>query len=145
MLSMAMDITDRRKVEDDLRKGDAEFRAMFDMASIGMAQSDPRTGQWLRVNRKMCVITGYSANELLQMRIAELTYPADRQEDSELFLQVVRGEAPDYRMEKRYVRKDGTVAWVNVNMTVIRDAARPRRWRRWGASRGAWRTTSTTC
>jgi len=122
-LTMALDVTDRKKSENDLRKGDAEFRAMFDMASIGMAQADTRTQQWLRVNAKMCEITGYSADEMLKMHIAELTYPADRQKDSELFQQVVRGEAPDYRVEKRYLRKDGTVVWVNVNMTVIRDAA----------------------
>ena len=57
------------------------------------------------------------------MRIPEITHPDDRQQDWELFQRVVRGEAPDYRLEKRYVRKDGSIAWVNVNMTVIRDAA----------------------
>jgi PAS domain S-box-containing protein len=88
-----------------------------------MAQADPQTGQWLRVNQKMCVITGYSAAELLRMRVPEITHPDDRQKDWEEFQRVVRGEAPDYRMEKRYGRKDGAVAWVNVNMTVIRDAA----------------------
>ena len=88
-----------------------------------MAQADPRTGQWLRVNQKMCAITGYSAAELLRMRISELTHPDDRQKDGDEFARVVRGAAPDYRLEKRYMRKDGAVAWVNVNMTVIRDAA----------------------
>jgi PAS domain S-box-containing protein len=98
------------------------MRAMFDLAAVGIAQADPRTGRWLRVNQKMCAITGYDADELLGMRISELTHPDDRQADSEAFQRVVRGEQPDYRLEKRYVRKDGTVAWVNVNMTVIRDA-----------------------
>src|ERR1039458_9433110 len=57
------------------------------------------------------------------MRVPEMTHPEDRQSDREKFERVVRGEAPDYRMEKRYIRKDGALAWVNVNMTVIRDAA----------------------
>src|ERR1035437_2022300 len=100
-----------------------ESESMFQLASIGMAQSDPQTGQWLRVNQKMCAITGYTAAELLRMRASELTHPHDRQKDAEEFARVVRGEAPDYRLEKRYVRKDGAVVWVNVNMTVIRDAA----------------------
>ena len=104
-------------------ESEKQFHAMFDLASIGMAQADPRTGQWVRVNRKMCAITGYSASELLRMRISELTHPDDRQKDGDDFARVVRGAAPDYRLEKRYLRKDGGVAWVNVNMTVIRDAA----------------------
>jgi PAS domain S-box-containing protein len=96
---------------------------MFELASIGMAKADPSTGQWLRVNQKMCAITGYTAAELLKMRVPDLTHPDDRQKDWEKFQRVVRGEASDYRLEKRYVLKDGTLAWVNVNMTVIRDVA----------------------
>jgi two-component system cell cycle sensor histidine kinase/response regulator CckA len=57
------------------------------------------------------------------MLVADITHPEDRLSDRESFERVVRGEAPDYRMEKRYIRKDGVLAWVNVNMTVIRDAA----------------------
>jgi two-component system, cell cycle sensor histidine kinase and response regulator CckA len=113
----------RLQAEAASRETEEQFRSMFEVASIGMAQADPRTGQWLRVNQKMCAITGYSAAELLKMRVSELTHPDDRQEDWEKFQRVLRGEAADYRLEKRYVRKDGTVAWVNVNMTVIRDAA----------------------
>ena len=122
-IAIKQDITDRKQAEEALRQSEEQFRAMFDLASVGIAQADPHTGQWLRVNKKMCEITGYSAGELLQMRVADITYPEDRQLDREAFERVVRGEAPDYRMEKRYIRKDGALAWVNVNMTVIRDAA----------------------
>ncbi|SPE51229.1 putative Multi-sensor hybrid histidine kinase [Verrucomicrobia bacterium] len=127
-VAVKQDVTERKRAEAASRQSEDEFRAIFEVASIGMAQTDPRTGQWLRVNQKMCAITGYAADELLQMRVPDITHPEDRQRDWELFQQVVRGDAPDYRLEKRYVRKDGVVAWVNVNMTVIRDAAgRPAR------------------
>ena len=119
---LEQEISERKLAEESLRESEEQFRAMFEVASIGIAQADIRTGQWLRVNQKMCAITGYSAEEMLQMRVPEITHPEDRQRDWEAFQRVVRGEAPDYRMEKRYVRKDGTPVWVNVNMTVIRDA-----------------------
>ena len=113
----------RRKAEAALRESEDQFRAIFELASVGIAQADIRTGQWLRVNQKMCAITGCSADELLRLHISQVTHPDDRQSDWAAFQRVVRGEQPDYRMEKRYIRKDGSLIWVNVNMTVIRDAA----------------------
>jgi PAS domain S-box-containing protein len=117
------DITQRIQAELALRQSEEQFRAMFEVASIGMAQADVHTGQWLRVNAKLCAITGYTVEEMLRLRVSEITHPEDREQDWQAFARVVRGDAPDYRMEKRYVRKDGTLVWVNVNMTVIRDAA----------------------
>ena len=123
VLGTYLDITARKETKEQLRASEEQFRAMFELASIGMAQADPRTGQWLRVNKKMCDITGYPAGEMLQLRVSELTHPDDRQKDWAAFQQVARGEKPDYQMEKRYLRKGGTVIWVNVNMSVVRDAA----------------------
>ena len=119
--SIIHDITERKRAEEKLRESEEHFKAMFETASIGVAQADPKTGQWLRVNQKMCEITGYSSAELLTMRVPEITHPEDRERDWEAFQNVVNGRAKNYRIEKRYVRKDDTIAWVNVNMTVIRD------------------------
>jgi PAS domain S-box-containing protein len=122
-IEVVEDITERKRAAEVLRDSEEHFRAMFEVASIGMAQADLQTGQWLRVNEKMCNITGYTPEEMLAMRIPEITHPEDRERDWSMFQQVVRGERKDYRLEKRYIRKDGQVAWVNVNMTVVRDAA----------------------
>ncbi|HEY5282180.1 MAG TPA: PAS domain S-box protein, partial [Polyangia bacterium] len=115
------DVSERRRTVEALRQSEAEFRAMFEVASIGMGQADPATGRLLRVNRKLGEISGYSETELLGMRIQDLTHPEDRVGDWADLQGVIAGKAPSYRREKRYVRKDGQVAWVNVNMTVLRD------------------------
>ena len=111
------------EARQESEENERQFKAMFETASIGMAQADPHTGRWVRVNQKLCDITGYTEGELLALRVPEITHPEDREADWESFQRVIRGEEPHYRMEKRYVRKDGTTVWVNVNMTVIRDEA----------------------
>ena len=110
-----------RTAQAALRESEEEFRAMFEMASIGMAQADPATGKLQRVNQKLCDITGYSEAELLQLKVRDITHPEDRDLEWELFQRVVRGENPNYNLEKRYVRKDQNFVWVNVHMSVIRD------------------------
>jgi len=120
---MHFDITERKLAEEALRRNEEEFRAMFELASVGIAQADPLTSRLLRVNSKMCQITGYSADEMVGMRISELTHPEDREANAEEFQRALLPGSPDYRMEKRYIRKDGSIVWANVNVTVIRGDA----------------------
>lgn len=94
---------------------------MFELAAVGMAQADPHTGKFIRVNAKFCQITGYSEHELLEMRISELNHPEDRHLDRPGFERLISGEITNYSLEKRYVRKDGRTIWVEVNVAAIRD------------------------
>jgi PAS domain S-box-containing protein len=105
-----------------LRQNEKAFRAMFDLASIGICEANARTGRFVRANQKMCSITGYSVEELLGLNIRDITHPEDRERDWQAFKQVVAGEASEYRVETRYVRKDGSIGWVNLGMTRMRDA-----------------------
>ena len=114
---------ERYRAAEALSSSEARFRLVAESAPVGMAQADPRTGRWLSVNPKMCAMTGYSEREMLGLRVSDITHPEDRAADWEAFQRVVRGEAPSYKIEKRYLRKDGSEAWVSVNMTVLRDAA----------------------
>ena len=114
--------------ERKLRESEQEYRATFEVAAVGKAQADPKTGRFLRVNRKLCQITGYSAEELLSMTFPQLTHPAEREADLKKFKRLVTGEAAEYAVEKRYLHKDGRVVWVSVNATLIRDEqGRPQR------------------
>ncbi|WP_332911597.1 PAS domain S-box protein [Algoriphagus boritolerans] len=72
------------------------------------------------VNSFYETITGYSTEELLQMNFVELTHPDDRERDWELFSQALRGEG-EYRNEKRYIKKDGSLVWVRIHMAFIKD------------------------
>lgn len=109
--------------QNPLLQSEEGFGKMFALASVGLAQADPATGQWLCVNQQLCNITGYSSEEMVRMKISEITHPDDRQKDWDAFQSVIRGEAPHYQLDKRHIRRNGEVAWVNVNMTVIRDLA----------------------
>ncbi|NLF40458.1 PAS domain S-box protein [bacterium] len=122
-LREASDRRARRSAEEALRKSEEHFRTVFELASVGITQADPQTRKWIRVNQKMCAITGYPAAELLRMSVTDILHPDDREEDRRVFERLVRGDVPDSRIEKRYIRKDGSIAWVNVNTTVMRDAA----------------------
>jgi len=67
-------------------------------------------GRFLRVNDKLCQITGYSRDQLLKMTFHDITHPDDVGEDGS-GRRVKAGELDTYLMEKRYVRKDGTIVW----------------------------------
>ena len=112
-----------REVEEALRISDAGFRAMFELSGVGMVQADAPGFRFTRVNKKFCEIVGYSADELLAETYIGLTHPLDRQRDMSTLARVLRGKADSWSIEKRCVRKDGSVIWVGVNGAVLRDDA----------------------
>lgn len=117
------DVTARLEAEQALRESEEQFRAMFEAAAVGMTQVDPVTLRFLRVNAKFCQISGYGAAELLGRPFPEITHPDDREADLTMFRRMVQGMFPATTVEKRYVRRDGPVVWVEVTATLVRDAA----------------------
>jgi PAS domain S-box-containing protein len=123
MLGIFQNVTELKQAEEALRLSEENFRIMFEVALVGMGQAEAPSGLLIRVNRKMCEITGYPEAELLRKTLLEITHPEDRSVHSENYQRLLRGDISDYRLEKRYLRKDGSVVWVNVNVAAIRDAA----------------------
>src|SRR4051794_9750234 len=115
-------LLDRRRTEDALRESEERFRGTFENAGVGIADCDVQ-GRFLRVNRKLCEIVGYTREELLQRTWQDLTHPDDLAACLEQFVPLLRGEQPGYSLEKRYVRKDGSPVWIDLAVSLRRDAA----------------------
>jgi PAS domain S-box-containing protein len=93
--------------------------ATFEQAAIGIAHLT-LAEEWISVNQRYCEITGYSREEILKLRLEELTHPDDVAASQEFLARIRSGELPEYRMEKRYVRKDGSIIWVHLTVSIVR-------------------------
>src|SRR3954468_18882827 len=93
--------------------------ATFEQAAIGITHLT-LDEQWISVNQRYCDITGYSREEILQCKVEDLTHPDDVPASLEFIRRIRDGELPEYRMEKRYIRKDGDIIWVNLTVSIVR-------------------------
>jgi PAS domain S-box-containing protein len=106
--------------------GDSLFQNAFEHAAIGMALV-ALDGKWLRVNRSVCEITGYSEAELLQRSFQDITHPDDLDLDLANVRKMLANEIDSYQMEKRYFHKNGAIIWVLLSVSLVRDEeGRPR-------------------
>ena len=122
VISLAQDITERMRAEEALRESEERFRGTFDNAAVGIAHEDA-DGRFLRVNETYCGIVGYTREELLARTFQDITYPEDLAAELEQFTRLMRGELSSYSLEKRYIRKDGSIVWIDMSSSLQRDAA----------------------
>ena len=115
------EVCHRQQAEAALRESEARFRAIFQQAAVGMNQVD-FSGNFLRVNQRFCEILGYTESELLQMKVQEITYHGDYESEHNYVHQLLAGEISAYSTEKRLLRKDGEVRWVNLTASLVRDS-----------------------
>jgi two-component system, sensor histidine kinase and response regulator len=121
-VALVRDMTERKQAEEALRESEERFRGTFENAAVGIAQTDP-TGRILNVNEKFCSIVGYTRAEILQKSFADITHPEDLAASLETFIALMRDETPVFGLEKRYLRKDGSLVWVELFASLQRDAA----------------------
>lgn len=115
------DISDRRAAELALRESEARLAATYNHALVGIGEVD-RRGRFIRANEQFCVITGYSLDQLQTKTLFEITHPDDVEQDMRLFEEQWAGKRNGYRLEKRYVRKDGTIIWIELAASMVRGA-----------------------
>ena len=92
----------------------------FEHAAIGMAWF-AADGRWLKVNRALCNLLGYSSEELLAKRFQDITYPDDLEADLEYVRQMLASEIRSYQVEKRYFHKAGHIVWALLSVSLVRD------------------------
>lgn len=103
----------------DPLSSDSLFQSAFEFAAIGMALLSVE-GKWLRVNRSICEITGYSEVELLERTFQDITHPDDLEADLENASKMLAGEINTYQMEKRYFHKNGSIVWILLSVSLVR-------------------------
>jgi len=113
-------LKERRRHAAELLENQKRFQATFELAAVGIAQV-AIDGHWLMVNQKLCDIVGYSLTELLTMSFQDITHPGDLQTDLQQLQKLLAGDVKTYSLEKRYIRKDGGVIWINLTVTLVRD------------------------
>jgi len=119
MAGTHMDITDRKQTEDAIREAELRYRTIFKQAGAGVAQIESRTGRFVQVNRQYCEIVGLTEAEMLATTFGAITHPDDLEKNLENRSRLLSGEISSFTMEKRYVRKDGSIVWVNMNVAPL--------------------------
>jgi PAS domain S-box-containing protein len=106
--------------EQALRESEERFRRVFEEGPLGLALVG-RNHRFLKVNSALCQMLGYPEEALVQMSFADITHPDDVRVDADLAERLFRSEIPFYRLQKRYVKKNGEVIWVNLTKSLILD------------------------
>jgi PAS domain S-box-containing protein len=113
------DVNDRRSAEEALRERETRLRAYFDTPAVGISITSPGK-DYVEVNDAACAMLGYSREELSGMTWLEITHPDDVGADLEQFDRVLAGEIDAYALDKRFIRKDGSVVWTLLSVNSVR-------------------------
>jgi PAS domain S-box-containing protein len=111
---------ERKQAEEALRISEERLRAVIDQAVVGIARCDLK-GRVVFINDTFCKMLGYNRSELIGKSVVELTHPDDANHNMRLFRNLVAKSKP-FQIEKRYLRKDGSILWASVSVSPMRDA-----------------------
>jgi len=120
MIGTIQDITERKLAEEALRESEERFGSAFEFAPIGIALVSPE-GRWMKVNRAICELLGYTEEELLSTTFQTVTHPDDLDTDINYVTQMLAGKINTYQMEKRYIHKSGHLVWVLLSVSLVKD------------------------
>jgi PAS domain S-box-containing protein len=112
-------ITEEVVAKRALAESEARFRATFENAAVGIAHvsSDLR---WLRANAALCRILGWPMDEFLTKTLRDISHPDDLAVDLAYAEQIRAGKIDSFGMDKRHLRKDGTIVWARLTVSCVR-------------------------
>ncbi len=111
-----------RELQRRLEKSESRYLITFEHAAVGIAQVG-LDGRWLRVNRRLCEIIGYSVEELQSLTFQGITHPDDLEPTIAQVNRMLAGEIETFSMDKRYIRKHGATVWINLSVSLVRDSS----------------------
>jgi PAS domain S-box-containing protein len=114
------DITESKKSVEALQESKELFGTFFESSVAGISMVD-LDGKFIRVNKKLCAILGYSPKELMQLKSNDITFIEDKEIGVSLIKQMAAGEISEASFEKRYVKKNGKLIWVHLSISAIND------------------------
>jgi diguanylate cyclase (GGDEF)-like protein/PAS domain S-box-containing protein len=114
------DVTERKRAEDALRASQAQLQAILDNTLIGMGLFDTNW-RYIQLNERWAEMLGYTVDEVYQSTPLQMTHPDDRERSRAQQQALARGEIDHYRLEKRFVHRDGSTLWCDVHVRLIRD------------------------
>ncbi|MGH7825205.1 MAG: PAS domain S-box protein, partial [Candidatus Binatia bacterium] len=112
---------ERKRAEDALRESEERLSRTQQFSLVMVTHTDLE-GRWLKVPPTLCALLGYSESELVGRRFHEFTHPDDIEADWRQCGRLIKGEIKSFDLEKRYIRKDGGIIWVYLNVSVVTDA-----------------------
>lgn len=120
-VSFNTDVTERMARQDAMRENEELFRAAFESTPQGIALLTTE-GAWIKVNQALCDMLGYREDELQELDFQTITHPDDLETDLKEVRRLLRGDITSYQIEKRYIRKDGTLFPALLSVGLARDA-----------------------
>ncbi len=120
LIAIIEDISERKRLEEELRISESSFRGIFENAAVGIAQCS-LDGRYLQMNQKYGDILRFARGELLGATFSEVVHPEDLASTVEMFERLGRGEILSETQEKRLICKDGTQVWVILTVSLERD------------------------
>lgn len=118
--TLVREIKKRKIIEEKLKKSEEKFRKIFKYTQIGIAIGNVN-GVIVDTNEAFCKIIGYEKDELLNLNFSDFTHKEDLKKEMTLLDELIRGKREFYRMEKRYIHKNGNIVWVDIVASVVID------------------------